>query len=494
MDRLSVLIEWLNAFRSRLAELAELDTLDDAQRAEWGALDAGYVELDAERVPLQERSERLAAVQARGVLAATGDGALGAAQHRSGSLTTIVRPGDDEIYDRSNIDARRASDGQSYRDRAMWAIDSWRSTKPEWKESAARLVEMADDEDGRTSREIADHILRFGNPLYVRAFKKFLRGGTAVLPLLERDEAEAFRDGMEYSRAVNEGSVAAGQAIVPPFLDPTIILTNVGAANPFRQISTVRSITTQTWKGVTSAGVSAEWTAEASEMTDASPSFQQPTITPVRADAYIQASFEVIEDTSLATDVAMLFADARDRLESTAFAVGTGSTQPTGVVTALNLVTASRLNSTTNGSIGYIDLLALDSALPPRFRTADTKWTMAHGIQNIIRALPLPSSVNFSPWVDFGGALPAKLIGYELYEASGMQNSLSAATASTDDIAVLGDFRQGFYIVDRIGLSVAYNPLVLGANRRPTGEVGWAAFWRVGSNVVNPAALQMLVV
>src|SRR5947208_2812794 len=67
--------------------------------------------------------------------------------------------------------------------------------------------------------------------------------------------------------ALNEGSTTQGGFLVPPFLDPTIILTNVGTTNPFRSISTVKSIMTQTWKGVTSAGVTAEWTAEASEMT-----------------------------------------------------------------------------------------------------------------------------------------------------------------------------------------------------------------------------------
>ena len=73
-----------------------------------------------------------------------------------------------------------------------------------------------------------------------------------------------------------------------------------------------------------------------------------------------------------------------------------------------------------------------------------------------------------------------------------MQSSLSTATASNDDLIVLGDFKQGYYIVDRIGMSVAYNPLVIGSNRRPTGEVGWFAFWRVGARCVNADAFRML--
>lgn len=293
------------------------------------------------------------------------------------------------------------------------------------------------------------------------------------------------------NRAVNEGSTAAGQAIVPPFLDPTIILTNAGMVNPFRQLATVKTITTQTWKGVTSAGVTAEWTAEAAEATDASPTFTQPTITPIRADAYVQASFEMLEDTNIATDLAMLFADAKDRLEGTAFAVGTGSTQPFGIVTELQLTTASRTAANTNGTIGLVDLYNLDSNLSPRYRP-NASFAMNKGIINIVRQAVIPSLTNFSPWVDFGGAVPSKAIGYPVYEASGMQGTLSTATASNDDVIILGDFREGFYIVDRVGMSVAYNPLVIGSNRRPTGEVGWFAFWRVGSATVNAAAFQML--
>jgi HK97 family phage major capsid protein len=73
-----------------------------------------------------------------------------------------------------------------------------------------------------------------------------------------------------------------------------------------------------------------------------------------------------------------------------------------------------------------------------------------------------------------------------------MQSSLSTATASSsDDVVVLGDFKN-YYVVDRIGMSVAYNPLVIGANRRPTGEVGWFAMWRVGGDCVNADAFRML--
>ena len=48
------------------------------------------------------------------------------------------------------------------------------------------------------------------------------------------------------------------------------------------------------------------------------------------------------------------------------------------------------------------------------------------------------------------------------------------------------------YIIDRVGLTRVYEPLVKGANGRPTGEAGWFCYWRVGSDVVNPDAFRLL--
>lgn len=460
--------------RTTIEELAAVEgDLDETQRASWATSTSEYDQLDAQLAERAERAARLASLPAR----ETGDGAAAAENARSVQLQQTPEP--ENIFDRAQLHVDNDGDGNAYRDRALRAIEGWdRSVPAAWRESAQRLIDHAPD--SQRDREIADHILKTGNPDYVRGFMKYLRNPNSLAILPEAERA-----------ALNEGTTTQGGFLVPPFLDPTIILTNTGITNPFRSISTVKTITTQTWKGVTSAGVTAEWTAEAAEMTDASPTFVQPTITPVRADAYVQASFEVLEDTNIATELGMLFADARDRLEGTAFAVGTGSTQPYGIVTELQLVTASRVSSNTNGTLGAVDIFAVDNNLGPRWR-ANASWMANKAIWNQVRQLATGTGGNqFAFWTDFGGGRPADLIGYSVYESSAMQSTISAATASNDDLIVLGDFRQ-YYIVDRIGMSVAYNPLVIGANRRPTGEVGWAAFWRVGARTVNADAFRML--
>lgn len=476
-----------------LEMLAAVDgTLDEGQRKQW---DEDSAEISGISTDIEDRATRakvweglrtsvLGDTVTRGevtgeqpaVVAVTGDGAqasgINKEVHQTRSMNTS------EIYDRSGLRTENERDGDAYYSRSMRAIDEWNRTIPDsYKDSARRLVANATGSD--RDREVADHILKMGHPDYVRAFYKYMAHPTRIAV-----------DG-EMQRALSEGTTTAGGFMVPPFLDPAIILTNAGISNPFRAISTVKTITTQTWKGVTSAGVTAEWTAEASEMTDASPTLSQPSITPIRADAYIQASFEMIEDTDIAAELAMLFADARDRLEGTAFAVGTGSTQPTGIVTTLNVTTNSKVASSTNAAFGAVDVFAADNNLPQRWR-ANASWVANKSIYNLIRQMAIGSGALVgSFWTDFGGARPSTLIGYPVYESSAMTSSLSAATASVDSILVVGDFRQ-FYIVDRIGMSVAYNPLVLGSSRRPTGEVGWAAFWRVGATAVNADAFRLL--
>jgi hypothetical protein len=72
------------------------------------------------------------------------------------------------------------------------------------------------------------------------------------------------------ARAALNLGVASGGYLLPFVLDPTIVLTNNASANPYRRISNVKTTTSNTWNGVTSAGVTAAWLAEGIATADAS--------------------------------------------------------------------------------------------------------------------------------------------------------------------------------------------------------------------------------
>jgi HK97 family phage major capsid protein len=60
------------------------------------------------------------------------------------------------------------------------------------------------------------------------------------------------------------------------------------------------------------------------------------------------------------------------------------------------------------------------------------------------------------------------------------------------NILLAGNFAE-YYIVDRVGMSVIYDPMVKSTgNGRPTGQGGWYSFWRVGADVVDPSAFRLL--
>jgi HK97 family phage major capsid protein len=484
---------------SRLAAVP--GDLDASQRSRWedcnSRVDALNDAIEECEGFLAERNKKIDRLQVAAVTYATGDAGEGYQDARDrmrgypgGGLQHLRHVDPGAALDQARAAGLDSREGTGHaRDAALSSIDGWseRASFPdEWRESAERTA-VGDP-------RVAEHIAVTSDPRYVDGFYDYIAGGWGNIP----SDIVRYCRSVNSERAMTEGaggtSTTAGGYMVPPFLDPAIILSNTGVANPMRSIATIKTTTTATWKGVTSAGVNAEWTAEASEMTDASPTLGQPTITPVRADCYVQASFEMIEDTSIAAELAMLFADARDRLEggSTGFVMGNGSTQPMGVVQTLMATTASRVSATTNGVFSVADVFLVDNALSQRWRPR-ASWIANRSIYNAARQFALGSgAMTGAFWVDLGANRGSTMLGYGVYEASAMGGTIAAGTASSNYVLVLGDFSQ-YFIVDRVGLSVVYNPLVLGSNRRPTGEVGWAAFWRTSGLAVNADAFRALV-
>jgi len=352
--------------------------------------------------------------------------------------------------------------------RALSAVENGpRHLKDDAKEKLDDLLHT----DNRHAPLIARHMLLTGSPEYHDQFREYVASrGTYV--------GEAMRAAMSLTDA-------NGGYLVPFTLDPTIILTNAGAANPFRQISSIKTIATDTWNGVTSAGVSAEWTAEGTEVADASPTLGQPTITPKKADAWVFGSYEVLADSGFASELGKLLADAKDRLEAAAFATAnTGATIPRGVVAAVAAVTASIVTSATTGALVVGDIYNTSDALRPR-DAAQASWAANKKVYSKIRQFDTAGGGAF--WANLGMGVPNLLLGQPQYEASAM----AAAVTTGANILLAGNFAE-FYIIDRVGMSVMYEPMVKGTNGRPSGQGGWFAFWRVGSDVVDPAAFRLL--
>lgn len=336
------------------------------------------------------------------------------------------------------------------------------------KERMHHLLQL----DNKHSGTIARHMLLTGSPEYHEEFRTYVKSKGSLV-------GEAMRTALSLTDA-------NGGYLVPFTLDPTIILTNAGIQDPLRGISTIKTITTDTWNGVTSAGVTAEWLDEAVEAADATPTVGQPSITPQKAAAWVFGSYEVLADSGFANELGRLLADAKARLEGAAFATGsTAASVPIGVVSRVGAVTASIVTSTTVNAYAVSDVYRTGDSLRPR-DAAQASWIGNKKIFSLTRQFDTAGGSAF--WANLGMGVPNQLLGQPIYEASSMTGVVSTSAA----VLLAGNFSE-FYIVDRVGMSVIYEPMVKSSgSHRPTGQAGWFAFWRVGSDAVDPDAFRLL--
>jgi HK97 family phage major capsid protein len=313
---------------------------------------------------------------------------------------------------------------------------------------------------------IARHMLLYGSQEYQDAFAAYTQDPEHV--------SEAHRAAL---------TLSSGSVMLPFVLDPTIVLTNAGSANPWRRISNVKQTTSNTWNGVNSAGVNAAWLAEATITTDNTPSLAAITVTPQKAAAWVYGSYELLEDSDFGQQLPVLLADAKDRLEEAAFATGGGGTVPNGVVPGATTV----VTTATTTVIALGDVYATQAALPARFRNAPgAAWVANVAIINKIRQLDTAGGSSF--WTNLGKGQPETLLGAPIYEST----TMTASVATTSLMAIFGDFSQ-FLIVDRVGVSVIYDPLIQGTGGiLPSGQAGWFMFWRVGSQLTTVNAFRVM--
>ena len=171
-----------------------------------------------------------------------------------------------------------------------------------------------------------------GSEASERAFAKKLTDPDNGQLLWTGEEADAWRAvaAVQIEQRAMSLTDNAGGYMVPLTLDPAIMLTSNGSTNPLRAISRVVQTATDAWQGVTSAGVTSEWTAEAAEVADASPTLGQPSIPVYKGDAFVPFSFEVQGDAlNFTQELGKLLQDGADQLTATAYTTGSGSGQPT---------------------------------------------------------------------------------------------------------------------------------------------------------------------
>ncbi|MEU3972411.1 phage major capsid protein [Streptomyces bacillaris] len=440
------------------------DLDEDAQRS-WNDLE-GELRFREQEVRGFERSERLRASRERW-------------------SSTQFSPQQDPFSE----DPRTLS-GRAVYDRSMAVVDSsmgGRHLEPDQKAMVQRLLRT---QTGDTNGELVGRLLlATENPHYRSAFQKI---AASSAPVFSPEESRAIEQVQLIKRAMSIGVDASGGFAVPVLIDPTIILTAQGSENDILRLARVETITNDTWRGLSSAGVSWSFKPEAAPAGDNSPTIAQPEVPTRRADGFIPFSIEIGMDwPGFAEQMSSLLAEGYDELLAEKLTTGTsGSNEPNGLISSLDALTSpANIELTTAGVVGATDIYGLWNQLPQKYRRrASTAWLSSTDVQNTIRQLGT-TDPNFT--VDITQEAIPRLFGKE-YPMNDFMEDDPAGTG-TQPLLVVGDFK-GYLVAQRAGMTVEFIPQLFDVtNNRPTGQRGWFAWARVGAGVVNPQAFRLLV-
>jgi HK97 family phage major capsid protein len=470
LDELRASIDYLDACLTDIHARGSGRALDDAEQVQFDEGVAERARLLAEHTALAARHAQIADLaRNRPAAVVSGDGPA--------SAPNVNLNRDADPFDMSEV--RWNAPASVVRGKALAAIEKVGHISDADREKAESVLRSIDTYDGA----VAKHIIATGSDTYRQAFQKIASGDVA---LLSNDE----RQSVEVARAASLTSASGGYA-VPFTLDPTIIDTGSHTVNPFRQISRVVQTTTNVWHGVSSAGVTASWDAEAAEVSDDTPTLAQPAVTCYKGQAFVPFSVEIGGDwAAIESDLRGMIQRGKDDLEGAAFATGTGSAQPKGVVTAIAAVSGSKVAPATGETFAVADVYATEAALAARYRSR-ASWVANKAWYSKIRQFDTAGGSSF--WANLGGGQPPELMMYPAYESSDMDGALPDAAVDAQNYALLlGDF-SNYLIADRVGMSIELVPhLFHTSNNRPSGQRGFLAWWRVGADVVNTDAFRLL--
>jgi HK97 family phage major capsid protein len=448
------------ALKSEIETLAAAEEITEEQDAR---LSAALDEFEARKAELEATEARLARIEAAKAVVTERAAGFDSPQVMKRTETSV--------------DVRSASRGE-LRDAALKIIETeGRDLAPKQLDHVDRLINTR---NGNTDGgKIAKRLVLTENDAYRSAFVK---GVTQVNPAYTAEEAQALNE----FRAMSEGTDDAGGYGVPVLIDPSIILTSGAADAPILNLARIVTVTTDNWKGVSSAGVSWSYDSEAAEVSDDAPTLAQPTIDIYTARGFIPYSIEVGQDYPGFADEMRRLLD-QGYVDLVASQSMTGAT-PVGIFTALDANTNVEVVVTTDGTFSAVDLLKVWKSLPERYK-ARASWVMSTSVENEIRSF----SAN-----DTGAYYTVNLA------EGGIGNLFGRPVVTTDyapeftgttgaaNILVVGDF-SNFVIAQRAGMTVELVSHLFGTtNARPTGQRGWFAYARHGFDSVNDLGFRLL--
>jgi HK97 family phage major capsid protein len=299
--------------------------------------------------------------------------------------------------------------------------------------------------------------------------------------------SEKYKDDAEL-KALSVGSDPNGGYLVQPEMGG-IIQTKVFETSPMRSLATVQTIGGLSYEYVIDNDEAGSgWVGETgTRSTTTTPTLGKITITAHELYANPKATQTVLDDASidmeawLAGKVAEKF--ARD--EATAFVSGSGIAKPRGFLsyTAGTDITAEQIEqvvSGTSGAFTYDGLIDLQNALKEPYQANATFLVRRATNAYLMKLKDGQGHPIFNMTFDKNVGVQPTIMGKSVAFAADMPAVASSALA-----AAYGDFREGYLIVDRIGIRIL---------RDPYSDKPYVAFYttkRVGGAVKNFEAIKL---
>ena len=378
-----------------------------------------------------------------------------------------------------DIDSRTAGPDE-VRDAAMRAIEradkSYLGSTGDPRADALERAMSRGESESYSSDRVARAIVATSKPAYGRAFMKGITGRSDELT---EEERAALIEARAQGLTTTEGGFG-----VPIIIDPTILITNGQSRNPLIAAARVEAITNDKWKGVSAAQAAWSMDAARTQVSDDTITFAQPAITTEKPQAFIPYDFEIGMDyPGFANQMGRVLSQGYTYLVAQQLAVGTGISPET---TGLFVGTTTNVDVGTDNTLAATDIDAIYAAVPEDFR-AMGKWVMNVDVENEIRAFgsgTATSRFTVDQTADGITLLNGKPV---------ILTDHAPAWTATDaqSVLVFGDM-DNFVLAQRLGMTLANIPHLMGANQRPTGQSGLYGYARFGSGVVVVNAFRRL--
>lgn len=448
--------------------VTEARTLTDEETAVYTTVRARIADVDGRLAPVDERIAELTAIEERTALA---------------NLTPTSKP--IVARDIPHAVELRYMRPAEVRDASKRILErDGRDLAPFQLDAVDRILRSNDKNlDGDS---IARRMIATMDVNYRSAFAKLMTNNGH---LINSDEARAMEVVNDIEQRAASSTSAAGGYGVPVLIDPTIILTSGAGAAPVLALATIKTITTDTWKGVSSAGVTWSFDTEGSAVSDDAATLGQPTVSVHEARGFIPFSVRIGMDyPGFEAEMRSLLEQGYLDLLALKTVIATGTNEPWGIFTAIDQTAGSEVAVTTDGALGAVDFRKVWAALPERYRSRAT-WLHSVTVDNQLRSFS--SSGTGSEYIvnlrdEYADTLMKRPVAITDYAPA------FTGTTGAANITVVGDF-SNYVVAQRAGMSVELVPHLFDVtDNRPTLQRGWLAWARVGADSVNDNAFRLL--